>query len=181
MLLGQIPACLWKPEAYLEKLPATPRATLDSIRKRLRERIGKLPSATLIEKDGDIAAALPEHVASFLKPLPMTPVVTTNCEDFFQSALPAGENILLPLNPPYGLRLAQEGKSRPMEFYRELAGRLQKWPKKGQDLRGFVLIPDDESLQVVRQKLGAEAVRGVQSFSQGGQHIRCLAFQLNGI
>jgi 23S rRNA G2445 N2-methylase RlmL len=181
MLLAQIPAWLWRPEAYLEQLPATPKATLDSIRKRLWERIGELPPATLIEKDRDIAAALPDHVASFLKPLALTPAVTTNCDDFFQSAPPTGENILLPLNPPYGLRLAQEGKSRPMDFYRELAGHLQKWPKKGQDLRGFVLIPDDESLQVVRQKLGADAVQGVQSFSQGGQHIRCLAFHLNGV
>jgi 23S rRNA G2445 N2-methylase RlmL len=181
LLLAQIPAYLWNPGQYLEELPATPRATLDSIRKRLGERQGALPPATLIEKEKDIAAALPAHVESFLKPLGVTPHADSLCADVFSSQIPDGERILAPLNPPYGLRLAQEGKNRPLDFYRDLAEFLLKWPKKGQDLRGFVLIPDDESLLVVRQKLGSEAVQSVRSFSQGGQHIRCLAFHLNGI
>jgi 23S rRNA G2445 N2-methylase RlmL len=181
LLLGQTPAYFWNPQQYLEKLPATPRATLDSIRKRLNEHLCEFAPATLIEKDPEIAAALPAHVESFLKPLNMTPATDSLCADVFQSTLPAGAKILAPLNPPYGLRLAHEGKSRPMDFYRDLAGFLQKWPKKGQDLRGFMLIPDEDSLQVVRQRLGSDSVKAVQSFSQGGQHIRCLAFHLNGI
>ncbi len=181
LLLSQIPAYLWKPQHYLENLPATPKATLDSIRKRLRERQSDLTPATLIEKERDIAAALPSHVAEFLKTLATPAVADTLCADVFQSNIPGGERMLAPLNPPYGLRLAQEGKSRPMDFYRDLADFLKKWPKKGQDLRGFLLIPDDDSLQVVRQRLGSDAVQAVQSFSQGGQHIRCLAFHLNGI
>lgn len=181
LLLGQIPAYLWNPQQYLEKLPATPKATLDSIRKRLSERQSELPPATLIEKDKDIAAALPAHIAHFVGPLSVAPVAHTFCADVFPFDIPSGASILAPLNPPYGLRLAQEGRSRPMDFYRDLADFLKKWPKNGQDLRGFVLIPDDDSLQVVRQRLGSEAVQAVQSFSQGGQHIRCLAFHLNGI
>lgn len=181
LLLGNIPAFMWNPDVYLEKLPATPKATLESIRKRLIERQEPLPAATLIEKEKDIADALPLHVASFQKPLHSTPIVNTLCADVFQSALPSGEKILAPLNPPYGLRLSQEGKSRPLDFYRDLSEFLKKWPKKGQDLRGFMLIPDEESLLVVRQKLGSNAIQGVQSFSQGGQHIRCLAFHLDGI
>lgn len=181
LLLGNIPAFMWNPDAYLEKLPATPKATLESIRKRLLERQKPLPPATLIEKERDIADALPLHVASFLKPLSPTPSTNSICADVFQSPLPSGEKMLAPLNPPYGLRLSQEGKSRPLDFYRDLSEFLKKWPKKGQDLRGFMLIPDEESLLVVRQKLGSDAIQGVQSFSQGGQHIRCLAFHLNGI
>jgi 23S rRNA G2445 N2-methylase RlmL len=181
LLLGNIPAFMWNPDAYLEKLPATPKATLESIRKRLVERQNPVPAATLIEKEKDIADALPLHVASFLKPLSPTPSAKSTCADIFQSPLPSVEKILAPLNPPYGLRLSQEGKSRPLDFYRDLSEFLKKWPKKGQDLRGFMLIPDEESLLVVRQKLGSDAIQGVQSFSQGGQHIRCLAFHLNGI
>lgn len=181
LLLGHIPAFMWNPEAYLENLPATPKATLDSIRKRLSERIQTLQPATLIEKEGDIAAALPAHIANFLKPLSAAPTTSSLCADLFQSPPPPGEKILAPLNPPYGLRLSQAGKNRPLDFYRDLSEFLKKWPKKGQDLRGFMLIPDEESLLVVRQKLGPDAIQGVQSFSQGGQHIRCLAFHLNGI
>ncbi|WP_141731415.1 hypothetical protein [Oligoflexus tunisiensis] len=175
LLLGQIPAYLWRPDQYLESLPATPRATLDSIRKRLQERQSALPSALLIEKEPDIAAALPAHLENFSKPLGAKPQATSLCADLFHASLPDAERILMPLNPPYGLRL-----TRPADFYKDLADVLQKWPKKAQDLRGFVLIPDDESLQVVRQRFGS-AVQAIQNFSQGGQHIRCLAFQIRGI
>jgi 23S rRNA G2445 N2-methylase RlmL len=181
LLLAESPAFMWNPEAYLEKLPATPKATLESIRKRLPERQKSLPTATLIEKEKYIADALPLHVANFLKPFTTPPHTNTICADVFQSPFPSGEKILAPLNPPYGLRLTQEGKSRPLDFYRDLSEFLKKWPKKSQDLRGFMLIPDEESLLVVRQKLGSDAIQGVQSFSQGGQHIRCLSFHLNGI
>jgi len=180
MLLGQIPAYLWSPGQYLENLPATPKATLESIRKRLRERqLSTLPPAFLIEKDTDIAQALPAHIEKFKQPLNTPPLTTSVCADVFRSALPHGERFLAPLNPPYGLRLSQEGKSRPADFYRELGSFLKKWPTKGQDLRGFVLIPDEESLQAMRQELGPASVQAVQSFSQGGQHIRCMAFKVS--
>ncbi|HYX37128.1 MAG TPA: hypothetical protein VE954_28840 [Oligoflexus sp.] len=179
LLLGQIPSFSWNPKAYLENLPATPNATLESIRKRLRERQStNLPPALLIEKDKDIAESLPAHIENFKKPLGITSNASSLCADIFESAPPPGTKILAPLNPPYGLRLSQEGKSRPADFYRKLGAFLKKWPTKDQDLRGFVLIPDEDSLQVMRQELGSGSVQAVQSFSQGGQHIRCLAFKV---
>ncbi len=179
LLLGQIPAFSWNPKAYLEDLPATPNATHESIRKRLRERQStNLPPALLIEKDKDIAESLPAHIENFKKPLGITSNASSLCADIFESPPPPGTRILAPLNPPYGLRLSQEGKSRPAHFYRKLGAFLKKWPTKDQDLRGFVLIPDEDSLQVMRQELGSGSVQAVQSFSQGGQHIRCLAFKV---
>lgn len=180
MLLGQIPAYLWHPVQYLQQLPATPKATLKSIRQRLGERqSSSLPPGFLIEKDSDIAQALSAHIEKFTQPLATEPLATAVCADIFDSALPPSERILAPLNPPYGLRLSQDGKSRPADFYRELGSFLKKWPTKGQDLRGFVLIPDEDCLAAMRQALGPASVQAVQSFSQGGQHIRCMAFKVS--
>ncbi len=181
MVLGHIPSYLWSPENFLEKIPAAPGATLQSIRQRLLQRISpSLPPALLIEKDSDMARDLVDHVTHFKEKLPVNPTAITSCADFFSTPLPSSGRIFMPLNPPYGLRLAQEGKSRPADFYRQLGSYLVQVSRPDQDLRGFVLTPDEDSLQALRQAFGSKAISAVQSFTQGGQHIRCVAFRLGG-
>ncbi len=182
LYFGQIPADLWRPQDFLELLPATPLATLQSIRKRLRERMEpSLSPGLLIEKDPEIAQHIMAHIESFTKPLSEVKTDAISiCGDFFSFDWLHAPRIFAPLNPPYGLRLSQEGKNSPAEFYSQLGSQLKKSPKPGCELRGFILTPDEESLQALRRQLGAAAILAVQSFSQGGQHIRCVAYRVRG-
>jgi len=182
LYFGKIPADLWRPQDFLELLPATPLASLQSIRKRLRQRMEpSLPPGLLIEKDPEISQHLLAFVGNFKKPLSEVKAQAISvCGDFFTFAWPQAQRIFAPLNPPYGLRLLQQGKNSPAEFYSQLGSHLKKCSASGCDLRGFILTPDEDSLQALRKQLGSAAILSVQSFSQGGQHIRCVAYRVRG-
>jgi 23S rRNA G2445 N2-methylase RlmL len=180
LYLAQIPPYLWRAENFISPLPAVPPSTLASIRKRLSERqkTDLLP-AILIEKDAGLAEALNGHLQKFQGPLRELEAKTEiHAQDLFLIPAPAHGRLFLPLNPPYGLRLSHEDQQRPAEFYAKLALLLLSWRQGAEELRGFILVPDEFSLNALYRELGGSRILAVHSFTQGGQHIRCLAFQI---
>ncbi|MCX6130486.1 MAG: hypothetical protein NTX25_15665 [Proteobacteria bacterium] len=181
--LSKIPAFLWRAQDYGEQLAAMPKASLQLIRKRLLEHVQPLPPALLIEKEFSLAEALKAHLEHFMRPLPQALAessIEVLAADIFDTALPARRRIFLPLNPPYGLRLHYEQETSSADFYGRLGRFLRLWPSAGQDLRGFILVPDDRAMEALRQAIGPSSIQAVQGFMQGGQHIRCAAFQVLG-
>ncbi len=176
---GCVPAFLWRmPDYSVAQLACLPAASWAQIIKR-REALAPVPvpPALLIEKDSEIAAGLEQNLAFFRRRLaPDVPSAEMVVADVFKQQLPPGR-IWMPLNPPYGLRLDQGGEQAP-HFYRELALWLRA--QMATEIRGFVLVADSASLYAFQHALPEGAVQGVQSFSQGGQHVRCVAFRLGG-
>lgn len=162
----------------VSQLVCLPQASWEQIIKRLDARPRRsLPAALLIEKDKVIAERLEANLAHFLMVLSpeaddAQPSVV--CADVLATELPSAARVWMPLNPPYGLRLEQGTRDAP-DFYR----RLGRWllAQNVSDLRGLVLIPDADSLRAFSGVLPEGAVQAVQSFTQGGQHIRCLSFR----
>lgn len=175
---GCAQAFSWRDYAVAH-LVCLPKASWTQIRKRLTARApAPVPPSCLYEMDTTVAAGLEQNLLSFRQKLADPgPDPLTICADVLTQHLPAAK-IWLPLNPPYGIRLEQGGRET-VRFYRELATWLLR--QKGSELRGFVLIADSESLHAFQNTLPPGAVQGVHSFSQGGQHIRCVAFRMGKI
>lgn len=173
-----LPSYRWRLPAYsVASLACLPAASWQQIIKRLDARPrSPLPRSLLVEKDEETFAGLTANIAGFLRALsPQSdePQPELVCADVFQQSLPPLK-VWMPLNPPYGLRLEQGAMDAPT-FYAKLARWLTQ--QKATELRGFVLIPDPASLAAFEQIVPRAAVQGIHSFSQGGQHIRCLAFR----
>ncbi|GEM_PF-6396671 len=187
--------------------PSLPRASWEQIKKR--RYAARLPAqgyqVQLIERDpeqikalhifwqglSDQVGRLNTHTDSEREPTELLqqdsrPKHLPPCMimegDAFQFSLPHSvRSILMPLNPPYGQRLSQGGDLDSHRYYQRLGRWLKALPQAQQELRGFVLVPDVASLEALSQTLGRASVQGVQSFTQGGQHIRCLAFSLGTV
>ena len=96
--------------------------------------------------------------------------------DVFKDKCPSDKkSIFIPLNPPYGLRLEHDTQ----DMYK----RIGSWLKKGFDADqrrfGFILLADSKAFHAFEKEIGAENLKGIQSFTQGGQHIRCVLFDIN--
>ena len=97
--------------------------------------------------------------------------------DFFNCATDhlEGQKVLLPLNPPYGIRLGQKSQGS-VVFYSKMADRIVAIRKACAQLQGFCLIPDEDSYKALRQIIG-ELYWKTEHINQGGRHIRALYFK----
>lgn len=185
LLLGELPAFRWRLPHYATlRLPCLPAASWKQIISRLDQKAEKespLPPALLIEKDVEVHKVLQENVDHFIQGTQpswgVQPPLVVLGDGFQQTLAATPARILMPLNPPYGQRLAQ-GLMSPVEFYEALGYWLRGLGKVGRDLRGFVLIPDSHAERALVKALHPAAVLATHSFTQGGQHIRCLAFKV---
>ena len=96
-------------------------------------------------------------------------------DDFFETKTDflKDKKILLPLNPPYGIRLGQKQGS--VHFYSRLGERLKELAEVCAAMEGFCLVPDEASYKALRQIIG-EMYRKTAHINQGGRHIRALYF-----
>ena len=153
-----------------------PEATMTTIRKRLSARVKSLP---LKVRWGDINAeamlALHQHADTFAAVSGIATDSSFAGNDFLAAPEELGvgcKRIFLPLNPPYGQRLAKE--SGAVKIYERLGAALSRL-SEDVHLAGYVICPDEESWS----KLAA-ALTGFQKetchFSHGGNDTRLLAF-----
>ncbi len=185
LLAGRLPSFRWRlPNYAVMRLPSLPPNSWKQIIKRIESNIPSaelLPPALLVEKETEVHQTLQENVDHFLagfdQPWGLKPPLVVLGDGFQQTLSSSATRIFMPLNPPYGQRLAQ-GAMSPAEFYEGLGYWLRGLGKAGRDLRGFVLIPDSYAEKALIGALPARAVIAGHSFTQGGQHIRCVAFRL---
>lgn len=185
LMMGELPAFRWRlPNYAVLRLPSLAAASWKQILTRLEKKAQNalgLPPALLIEKDLEAHRVLQQNIDHFLegagRPWGLKAPLLVLGDGFQQTLAGASQRIFMPLNPPYGQRLDQ-GVMSPAEFYEALAYWLRGLGKAGRDLRGLVLIPDPYAERALIKALPEGAVLAVHSFTQGGQHIRCLAFRV---
>lgn len=96
--------------------------------------------------------------------------------DFFKDPgvfAKSGKRIFLPLNPPYGLRLAKETGSA--AIYQRLGLSLAKLGKE-HSVCGYVICPDEESWSALLTKLKDFKTKS-RHFTHGGRDVRLVAFE----
>ena len=161
-----------------ESFPASPEATLSFLKKKLKAEDLEFPMLTFVEKDLKQCLELQGNLESFSEALNTPLEARIHEDDVFICSLDlsAEDDVLLPLNPPYGLRLGhEEGSSR---FFASLAQWIVDLSAKVNRLRGFCLTPDEKSYKVMRQIIG-DAYRSTEHINQGGRHIRAVYFDFH--
>lgn len=170
------PMDLWRPFKSLESLPEFPESTWKFQRTKLTNDALKATQVRLLEMDKKGQEVLRKN---FEHAEGLWPAMKGSWEiingDFANDKPPTDrKSVFIPLNPPYGLRLDDDGQ----DLYRRTGAWIKKAFDKTQRRFGFVFVADSKSYHAFEREIGTEHVKGIQSFSQGGQHIRCVKFDI---
>jgi 23S rRNA G2445 N2-methylase RlmL len=155
--------------------------------RRIRQaaRAVALPALSFIERDERQASELRANIAHASHLLTQVgvapPAIRAMTSDLFEHGgelLGDHQLTLLPLHPPYGLRLANH--SDLARFYdrlgRWVAGLLRTGERQGQAVVGFCLCPTEELWRAFRAGLGHEVATTTSHLSQGGLDVRHCGF-----
>ena len=153
-----------------------PEATMATIRKRLNANIKE---SSIQVRFGDInteaIAALHQHCDSFVAATGLAIMPSVFGNDFLAKPeeLCAGlTKIFLPLNPPYGHRLAKDAGAA--QIYERLGTSLVRL-SRDVDISGYIICPDETSWLKVSNALRRFKTETCH-FSHGGNDTRLLAF-----
>jgi 23S rRNA G2445 N2-methylase RlmL len=153
-----------------------PEATIATIRKRLTSRMRPLDVRVAWgDINAEVMSSLHLHVDAFAVAtgFAMRGFFVEN--DFLaapEDLCKGTSKIFLPLNPPYGLRLAKESGS--VQIYERLGAALARLSRHTH-VAGYVICPDAESWSKISAALNGFQ-RSTCHFSHGGHDTRLLAF-----
>lgn len=170
------PLDLWRNFKGLEHLPEFPESTWNFLKGKLSLPELKTIALRALEIDKQGQEVMRKN---FTHAEESWPAMKGSWEilggDFLQDRCPADKkSIFLPLNPPYGLRLEEDVQ----ELYKRTGAWIRKNFESDQRRFGFILVADSKSFHAFEKEIGPENIKGIQSFSQGGQHIRCVRFDI---
>lgn len=175
LMLGNVaPAQLGRSYA-LETMELSPKPTLKFLRQKLDQGQQKLPALTLIEISQQQTAALLANREAFTANLGSqlsAQIIQGDAFSWNPEHL-TDKRILLPLNPPYGLRLSQGQSSQ--GFYARLGTWIHSVADSCRQLKGFSLCPDEKTYKVLRHLL-RDIYTETRHINQGGRHVRALYF-----
>ncbi len=167
---------LWRPFQVLEDLPEFPASSFGFIRGKLQSTQSQAIMGRAVEIDShgqDVLEANLNFAAE------SWPAIRSSWEigrgDFLKETPPSDKSkIFLPLNPPYGLRLEEDTQ----DLYRATGRWIRTAFEPHQRRFGFILVAESKAFHAFEQAIGSDAIKGIQSFTQGGQHIRCVKFDI---
>lgn len=159
-----------------------PVATMKTIRMRLNARMKSCERSKIIFGDlnGEVCASLVDQVKSFRESVNSAVEVDIAENDFLSDPerLVAGlvdldKLLFLPLNPPYGLRLARQTGAA--SIYERLGRALSRLAQT-RVITGYVICPDEESWQILLRQLKPFACQS-RHFTHGGHDTRLVVFE----
>ncbi len=170
---------LWRDEFSMKEITGYPQASQKYLQKTADSELSNVEAnfakVEFLDSDEKTIEELEKNIACFSN-------VSTKLHfdavkgDFFTYTPNemAGKNVVVGLNPPYGIRLnAGENK---VEFYKQIAEKLNDLSSKSKSFSGFCLLPDEKSSFVF-----IEALKGfdtkLRHLTQGGKHIRVAVFE----
>lgn len=166
-------------EYAIQKMPCCPQKTFQFLIETLKptSEPREIASYTYIEQDAAQVEQLHHDMSGFLKNLNWNIPWTLINQDIFLSDLEnlRDKNILLLMNPPYGLRLKPGNVDK---FYTELADWVLKIFTITAKTKGFCLMASDRAYSIFRQRLGSY-YQHTQHLNQGGIHVRAVYFANN--
>lgn len=168
---------LWRNFTCIESLPEFPVSTWTFLKAKLNQLDAKVIAARAVEIDKGGVDVLKKNLDYAAQRWPglssQWEVIAT---DFLKDTSPLDKKtIFLPLNPPYGLRLEEDTQ----DLYRRTGAWLKGGFAADQRRYGFILVADSKSFHAFEKEIGSTNIRGIQSFTQGGQHIRCVKFDIS--
>jgi 23S rRNA G2445 N2-methylase RlmL len=190
-----LPPAVWDAERPWQYLLEPKEATVSWWRKRtLRAALeAKLPAIKFVERDARQAEELTANMVFAQAKLEeyglVFPDVELIEEDVFklpnEEMAPAGQITLLPLHPPYGLRLGSQDEA--ITIYSRLGRSVQAWGENatraktqvdGGALIGFCLCGDEASWRAFMG--GIKTARTETShITQGGLDVRVVCFEFS--
>ncbi|SMF47983.1 hypothetical protein [Pseudobacteriovorax antillogorgiicola] len=163
---------------HVESFPGTPQSTVDFLKAKspITDPSSWDLAMDFIEMDLEQVKELQSNSSAFRQQLMIEQDFNVICDDFFKLdvSFQASERVLMPLNPPYGLRLGH-GSEASYGFFARLAKRVLALSSKPQALQGFCMLPDEKSYSLFRQIIGGGYEQTVH-INQGGRHVRVLYF-----
>lgn len=172
------PADLWRSFSGLEDLPEFPATSFEFLKKKLASEKSPLISLRAVEIDKQGQEVLSKNLTHAEEQWPrIKDTWNVTGSDFLKEKCPEDKKVVfLPFNPPYGLRLEEDTR----DLYKKTGAWVRKSFAKHQSRFGFILVADSKAYHAFESELGADAIKGILSFSQGGQHIRCVKFAIEG-
>ena len=176
-----IAPALTRPFFACEGFSFHPEATMSTIRQRLRQKVmGSSSDLKLIFGDlnSDVTAALDHQVENFMRLAGVSIPTEIKGNDFLLNPLELmslalqGGVVFLPLNPPYGNRLAK-GSGGDV-IYKRL-GEAIKACADVRTLIGYVICPDESTWGHLQRGLKGFELH-TRHFSHGGDDVRLVAF-----
>ncbi len=166
-----LPPVIWGAERSWQRLCSPEAKTLGWWQKRIsRAAQNKLPELMFVESDAVQFAELEGNMARVAQTI-QSQVTLHHADAFQQSFLSKDGLVLLPLHPPYGLRLSSDN---PEALYAKLGKAVQTWSLETQ-LIGFCLCPSESTWRVFRAGLGNLRLE-TSHFTQGGLDVRLCCF-----
>ncbi len=176
-----LPPAIWDVPRPWQRLAKTNAATQTWWRKRIARAAQEadLPPIEFIELQAEqldeLEANAEYAMHHFEKKELHSPSISTQLEDAFE--IPTigekGDIVLLPLHPPYGLRLAPTQDTDAL--YARLGQQVRTWARDDVKVIGFCLCPTESSWRAFRN--GLEGFRLETSHvTQGGLDVRLCCF-----
>lgn len=162
-----LPPASWSSARPWQRLTMPNVATQDWWTRRIQSAAAatQLPPITFIENDPKQIQELEQNMANHKN-------TTVHFADAFGFKMPKGETVLLPLHPPYGLRL--ETETEPLTLYRDLGRQVAHWGLESK-LIGFCLCPTEETWRAFRAGLQDFEIQ-TSHLTQGGLDVRWCGF-----
>ncbi len=167
-----LPPAIWGTERPWQRLANPSSATLEWWQKRMARAAGEtqLPEITFLENDPAQILELEGNVVRVQKTV-QADISVLHADAFTTNFLARDGIVLLPLHPPYGLRLSSEN---PEALYTKLGQSVQKWLLESK-VAGFCLCPSEVSWRAFKSGLAGMRVQTTH-LTQGGLDIRVCCF-----
>ncbi len=174
---------LFMREYALSKMSFFNQDNYNYLLKKAREHVLKSAQdiqVKCIDNAVNAMTALTHNIDNFNSYIDISHVISVLKEDFFEmdiTNLVENKNILMPLNPPYGIRLGKNTQA--VDVYRQIAKKVNQIAelnqKTGKKLLGFVLCPDENTWSCFCNHL-KNMYTETYHFTQGGLDIRVCQF-----
>lgn len=91
----------------------------------------------------------------------------------FQKKIAANQQVFIPMNPPYGIRLNKQSDT--IALYKNIATKINKIAKHSKKTLGFILCPTEETWSIFCKNIKT-AHHETYHFTQGGLDVRVCQF-----
>ena len=171
---------IWRQDYSMKNMVAYPTASQSYLEKTAKKELehfnGQYVNVDFVEFDKKTADELLKNVEKF-KLVNESFNFSINHNDFFKESFERfdSKNVVVCLNPPYGLRLDTGGSK--FDFYKAIAEKLLEISSVATSVSGFCLLPDEKSAFTFTDTLGLDKCK-ISHLTQGGQHIRVASFSI---
>jgi 23S rRNA G2445 N2-methylase RlmL len=162
-----LPPAVWGASRPWQRLTMPTAATQGWWTRRIQSaaEVAGLPPVVLVENHPEQVRELQQNMAR------VAGNTTVHFADAFGFRFEPQGLTLLPLHPPYGLRLSE---ADPVGLYRDLGQQVRQWSLETQVV-GFCLCPTEETWRAFRAGLG-EMKTQTSHLTQGGLDVRWCGF-----